>query len=87
MNVTILGRRWRLVRGRLPKDCDGLCDDPATKNKAITVGANLKGERELAVLIHEALHAAGWHIDEGFVTRFAEDVARMLHRLGYRKES
>jgi hypothetical protein len=36
------------------------------------------------VLIHEIVHAAGWHIDETFVERFACDAARALWRLGYR---
>lgn len=87
MNITILSRRWQLVRGRLPKEVDGYCDPPTKPGKCITIRKSLRGERELTVLVHEALHAAGWHIDEGFVTQFAEDVGRMLTRLGYRRES
>ena len=41
----------------------------------------------MEVLIHEMLHAAGWHIDESFVEQFASDAARTLWRLGYHTES
>lgn len=84
MRITILGKRWwlrfvsRLDRAR------GECDDPSTKNKELRIRKGLKGEQKLEVLIHEHLHAAGWHIDEKFVKKFSEDVARNLTKLGYR---
>ena len=87
MNITILGKRWQLVRGRLPKDVDGYCDPPDKPGKCITIRKSLRGERELDVLIHEMTHAAAFHIDEEFVAQFASDVARALFRLGYRKEA
>jgi hypothetical protein len=45
----------------------------------------LQGEEKLEVVIHELVHAAGWHIDEEFTEIFAKDVARVLWRLGYRE--
>jgi hypothetical protein len=54
-------------------------------HKSIRVDASLAGEERLEVLLHELLHAAGWPIDEGFVTNFAADAAHVLWRLGYRE--
>ena len=36
-------------------------------------------------IIHECIHAEGWHIDEVFIERAATDIARVLLRLGYRR--
>jgi hypothetical protein len=85
MRVKILGKFWDLrFASNLANRGD--CDDPRVRGKAIRIAAGL-GDEELAeVAIHECLHAAGWHIDEEFVEQFAADVARVLHRLGYRKE-
>jgi len=85
--VTILGKTWQLVHSkRINKANDrGLCDDHAAyKNPKISIKRCLCGEERLEVYIHEMLHAANWHIDEGFVKKFSEDVARELWKLGYR---
>jgi hypothetical protein len=63
----------------------GDCDAPTTPNKEIRIASNLRGEERLEVLIHEMVHAAGWHIDETFVEQFASDAARALWRQGYRE--
>ena len=55
------------------------------REPAVTASA-LHGEERLEVLLHELVHAAGWHIDEAFVERFASDAARALWRLGYRDQ-
>lgn len=95
MRLKILGRWWRLrfvnkLPTRGPRNPDerviGECDPPTVKNKEIRVLAKASEKEQLESLIHEMLHAAGWHIDEDFVARFAEDVARSLWRLGYRRE-
>lgn len=87
MKIVILGRRWHYDgnAARVPGDRDGDCDPPNVKNKTIRVRRSLRGERRLAIAIHEMLHAAGWHIDEGFVEKFAEDAARALWKDGYRR--
>jgi hypothetical protein len=46
--------------------------------------SNLRGEERLEVLLHELVHAAGWHLGESIVEQFANDAARALWRLGYR---
>ena len=85
-------KRWRFSRkydlGRSAEGHPvlGKCDPPDQPNKGIRVLATLKGEKELDTIIHEALHAAAWTVlDEGFVDQTAEDLARLLWRLGYRK--
>jgi hypothetical protein len=62
----------------------GDCDPPDKPGKEIRVSSSLQGEERLEVLIHELVHAAGWHIAEGFTETFARDAARVLWRLGYR---
>lgn len=84
MRVRMLGKHWRLrfVPNLGPNRGD--CDPPDRQAKEIRVAAGLRGEERLEVLIHELSHAAGWHIAEEFVERFAADAARALWRLGYR---
>jgi len=83
MQVNLLGKRWGL-RFAPNLGNRGDCDPPNVPKKEIRVDSQLIGEERLEVLIHEMVHAAGWHIDEQFVERFAADVARALWRLGYR---
>jgi hypothetical protein len=77
--VTIFGEPWTLRHARLTK----LCGDCNADKKTIRVAKGMSSELELDTVIHECLHAAGWHIDEEFVGRFATDVARILADLGY----
>jgi hypothetical protein len=83
--LKILGKIWRL-RFAPNMANRGDCDPPTQPGKEIRVSSALQGEERLEVLIHELVHAAGWHIDEMFVERFACDAARALWRLGYRDE-
>lgn len=81
--LKILGKVWRL-RFAPNMANRGDCDPPCQRGKEIRISSSLRGEERLEVLIHELLHAAGWHIDESFVERFAADAARALWRAGYR---
>lgn len=81
--LKILGKVWRL-RFSPNLANRGDCDPPHQPGKEIRVSSTLRGEELLEVLLHELVHAAGWHLDESFVERFAADVARALWRLGYR---
>lgn len=83
MEIELLGKRWRLADHSRP-GCRGSARIATVRNKEIRVDSQLRGEERLEVLIHEMVHAAGWHIDEQFVERFAEGVSRALWRLGYR---
>ena len=62
-----------------------MCDPPNEPGKRIRIRQGLKGERELDTLIHELMHAAHWDLDEQAVNDTAEDIARVLWRLGYRR--
>ncbi len=83
MRVKLLGRVWNL-RFAPNLANRGDCDPPDVSKKEIRVLSTLTGEERLEVLVHEMVHAAGWHLDEAFVERFARDAARALWRLGYR---
>jgi hypothetical protein len=87
MLVTILGKRWRIRWVPNLGECLGDCDPPNKPNKEIRIWSGCKDEVELDTIIHECLHGSGWHLDEAYVSRFATDLARILTRLGYRKES
>lgn len=82
MRCKLRGKHWRIVREKLPRKLDGLCN---ADNRVITVQPHLSGERELDVLIHEMLHACHWDLAEESITETASDLARVLFRLGYRK--
>lgn len=84
MKVTILGKPYDLrFVSRLKNRGD--CSDPSHPPRAIRILSSLRGEERLEVLLHEMLHAAGWHIDEGFVEQFARDAAKVLTKLGHTK--
>ena len=69
----------------LPVGVDGLCDNPETIGKKIRVRKSLTGERLLEVILHELEHAADWDKDEEAVEEIARERARILTRLGYKK--
>jgi len=85
MRIRVLNRTWNL-RFAPNLANRGDCDPPGKPGKEIRVSSALRGEERLEVVVHELVHAAGWHIDEGFAERFAGDVARVLWRLGYRDD-
>lgn len=85
IRIKILGKVWRL-RFAPNMANRGDCDPPQQSGKEIRISSALRDEERLEVLIHEFVHAAGWHIDETFVERFARDAARALWRLGYRDQ-
>lgn len=85
MRVVLHGRHWNLTFVPNLGPNRGVCDSPTTPGKAIKIQSGLKGEELLEVLIHEALHACAWNLDEDAVTVTAEDIARMLWKLGYRR--
>jgi len=88
MRFKIMGKWFNLIFGKPPLHpfygrVRGLTRID-TKPRLVEVDDKLHGEERLEVVLHELVHAAGWHIDEEFVERFAEDTARLLWRLGYR---
>jgi len=85
MIVSVLGKRWRFDETTTVEGGD--CDAPTVPRKTIRVNPDLPPERHLDVTLHELLHASDWHKDEEWVAQVATDVARVLWRLGYRRES
>lgn len=83
LHAVIMGKRWSVVFEPLRKE-RGYCESPETPNKKIVVDSRLTGEERLEVIIHEAKHAGGWYRSEEYVTQEAQDLARLLWRLGYR---
>jgi hypothetical protein len=84
MKVTIGGRKWvlRFVKaGDIGKQNMG---ESNIELKEIKILDSLKGEQRLDCVIHELLHCCGWHVDEEFVSRFANESAAVLWKLGYR---
>ena len=81
------GKRWRvrfLPAAVFSRGCDGDC---SIRSNTIRIKRNLKGRSMLESLIHETLHAAHWQIAEECVAETADDLARLLWRLGYRREN
>lgn len=85
--ITVLGKRYRFrFTSGLPGDRDGDCDGPAVRSKEIRIRKGLSEERTLEVILHETLHACDWSKDEEWVIKAAKDAARLLWRLGYRRQ-
>ena len=93
--LTILGKQWRFERRRLRRHF-GFVDGKGPENPAsshdlthrvIVVDSTLRGETELRYILHECLHVADYHRSEEWVDGVSADLARLLTRLGYRKES
>lgn len=86
MRVKINGKQWHiwLVRSReIPSDRYGDCGYSGSK-PIIRVRRSLQGRLALNTMIHEVLHASRPELAEEAVTETANDLERVLWRLGYR---
>jgi len=79
------GTRWRLGRVKQRGELGG-CEGPHVPGREIDIPADGDTENELSTIIHEALHACLWDIDEEAIDTTADDIARLLWRLGWRNE-
>ena len=80
----MLGKHWRLRFKRM-KD-HGLCHHPDKPFKEIQVNSKLRDEIQLEVILHELLHSCGHDLlSEEWVTEAAQDLAKVLWRIGYRR--
>ena len=86
MKVRILGKNWNLRFTPLSGNQGGDCDAPHIPGKTIRVNSKLSGEKLLETILHECRHAADWGQSEEYVTEEARDIARILWRLGYRRQ-
>ena len=89
MKLKMRGKVWEFVRQRagLGVGNFGNCEAPNLPGKKIVVDHTIKGVHELEVIIHELLHASDWDKAEEAITETADDMAKCLHKLGYRKVS
>jgi len=86
MRVRILGKQWTIIDpAKLPDGVYGDCDPPDATRRKIRLRKGLSERRRLEILIHECLHCADWSKDESWVTQTAEDVAKILWDMGYRR--
>ncbi len=84
MKIKLHGKIWEYrevpnLGGR------GDIDPPHQEGKQVRILSNLDGEEELEVILHELLHGCAWILTEDWVETTAEDIAKILWRLGYRK--
>jgi len=66
---------------------DGSCDYPRSGRPSIRITTELYSKAELEALLHETLHASDWSKSEEIVSRIAKEQARLLWRLGYRRQA
>lgn len=64
---------------KIPKNY-GECDAPYKINKGIRINNTLRHKDLITIILHEAIHAANWHLDEEFVEEFSQDLGRALTR-------
>ena len=66
---------------------DGICEfSQGTKRPALRVAIDVDTRKGLETLLHECLHAEVWAKTEEVVDRASYDIARLLWRLGFRRE-
>jgi len=81
MRVTIGGRQWRIVFGKVKPSLCGECD---YDTRTIRISDELEGVERLDTIIHEVAHAAFPIMAEESVLEFGSELAAILDRLGYR---
>jgi len=79
---TFCGKKYRVSAEKL----DGWADQQNDNERHILLLRDIGSKAGLETAIHEALHACDWKATESRVTKVAHDIARMLWRLGYRKQ-
>ena len=84
MRCRLRGKYYRLKFAKLERPLLCLCD---WDKRTITICNQLGGELELDVIIHELLHACQPDIEEHAIDATATDIARVLTRLGYRRDN
>lgn len=66
----------------------GDCGPPRAdgKSRRIRIQEGLPSQEELEIIIHELGHGSVWDLDEECITTMARDMAKVLWKLGWRKE-
>jgi len=84
---TFRGVRHDITDITFTEEVDGLCIQPNYPKGEIILFTNRAPKIFLESAIHEALHALNWSIPEDVVLERAQELARWLWRLGYRRET
>jgi hypothetical protein len=85
MRVRLGNRYWSLRFSGNLKDFGSMQDGGTAESRIIRIGT-WQGEQDtLDTVIHEALHASLPLLDETAVHETANDLSRLLWRLGYRR--
>ncbi len=75
------GLRYNICFGKL----DGVSDVNATPRDMV-ICTEPNTQNELITIIHEGMHCGNWDKHEETIERSAEDIGRLLWRLGYRRK-
>jgi hypothetical protein len=80
--VWVGGARWTIRRCRVPADRYGDC---CHETRTIRIDARLTGETLCNVILHELIHARWPDLSESAVEEFADELAGVLDREGFRQ--
>jgi hypothetical protein len=77
------GKKYKF-KWRKPRKALGSCDNPKEKayRRFIFVDLGRPPKEITEILIHEALHAEQWYLDEETVGRIALNLSELLERCG-----
>ena len=78
------GKRFKVCLDETMKNY-GECSSPLAGVREIKIRRGQSSRAELDSIIHESLHASFWAKDESIVKQTANDISRLLWKLGYRK--
>jgi hypothetical protein len=65
-------------------EINGLCEDPSTPNRKITIDPDLPEKELLATMIDEGVHASIWQLENDFVDKLSDSLSEFLWRAGFR---
>lgn len=85
MRIRLGGKYWKLRFAANLRDYGDMNDPGRASGRLIRVGTWQGEEDTLDTIIHEALHASRPELDEAAVNATANDLSRLLWRLGYRR--
>jgi hypothetical protein len=85
MRVLLGGKYWTLRFSGNLKDYGDMVDPGKADGRLIRIGTWQGEADQLDTIIHEALHASLPLLDEAAVHATANDLSRLLWRLGYRR--
>jgi len=77
-------RKWRIIDAG--QGNGGECHAPHIKGREMCIPVDGDSFHDLEICIHESLHALFWDLDEEVVEESGHDLARLLWRMGWRKD-